>query len=252
MTLPTLVPAPVARDAAGDAATGIERRQGPMALGLLAAVVVLDQATKWWGWRHAPKAVINTGSTYFIDGPVGGWLSSPVSGPLLDLLGVGLLCLAGLLLLRVRRRTGPLVAGVLMIGGWGSNLFDRLGMHILTAPGSVRGAVDFIPVGGVSTNVADLVIIAATALYLVAPLARRRRGCLEATSGTATLPPVPPAWRPRLAWVAAVGFVVTVALTVPAATEARYDSGVHYTWSAADAAGPTWLLNPPTATAARR
>jgi len=36
------------------------------------------------------------------------------------------------------------VPGALVIGGWSSNLLDRLGMHYWTAPGSVRGAVDFI------------------------------------------------------------------------------------------------------------
>jgi hypothetical protein len=55
-----------------------------------------------------------------------------------------------------------------MIGGWASNLLDRLGMHYWTAPGSIRGAVDFISAGGHCWNVADFFIIAATPLFLLA------------------------------------------------------------------------------------
>jgi hypothetical protein len=55
-----------------------------------------------------------------------------------------------------------------MLGGWGSNLLDRLGMHYWTAPGRVRGAVDFIHIGGASYNLADFFIIGATPLFLLA------------------------------------------------------------------------------------
>jgi hypothetical protein len=55
-----------------------------------------------------------------------------------------------------------------MMGGWGSNLLDRLGMHHLTAPGSVRGVIDFITIGDECYNVADFVIGAATVLFLLA------------------------------------------------------------------------------------
>jgi hypothetical protein len=65
-----------------------------------------------------------------------------------------------------------------MVGGWASNLLDRLGMHYWTAPGSVRGAVDFMSVGGRSWNLADFFIIGATPLFLLATaqLARRAAG----------------------------------------------------------------------------
>jgi lipoprotein signal peptidase len=156
--------------------TVLRGRHGAMTLGLQLAVVVLDQATKWWGWRHAPSAIINTGPTWFIDGPVSRWVSGPVTGPLIDLLGVGLLSVTACILVRRRRRLPLLVPGALMIAGWGSNLLDRLGMHGLTAPGSDRGAVDFIPLGGsVFFNLADVVIAAATVLYLVAAVTGVRR-----------------------------------------------------------------------------
>jgi lipoprotein signal peptidase len=193
MTSSTRVSIPAFTAEGDDAVPGPGRRQRLMALGLLATVVVLDQTTKWWAWRHAPRAFINPGGTWLIGRPVGGWFSGPVWGPLLDLLNVGLLSLAGVLLVRRRRRTQALVTGALMIGGWGSNLLDRLGMHSVTAPGSVRGAVDFIPLGPPHWNVADFVIIGATVLFLVAVgVHGGRSGRAEATSRPTT--PVP---RPR-------------------------------------------------------
>jgi lipoprotein signal peptidase len=60
-----------------------------------------------------------------------------------------------------------LLSGALVIAGLGSNLLDRLGMHAVTAPGSVRGAVDFIHVGRPCLNLADFVIVGATALLLL-------------------------------------------------------------------------------------
>jgi lipoprotein signal peptidase len=44
-----------------------------VALGLLATVVVLDQTTKWWGWRHVPEAIIDAGTTLPIGRTVNGW-----------------------------------------------------------------------------------------------------------------------------------------------------------------------------------
>jgi lipoprotein signal peptidase len=67
----------------------------------------------------------------------------------------------------------------MMIGGWSSNLLDRLGMHYMTAPGSGRGAVDFIPLGLHHYNVADFFIVLGTPLFILAVSARyleRRAG----------------------------------------------------------------------------
>jgi lipoprotein signal peptidase len=216
------------------AATGPEHRQGLIALGLLVTVVVLDQTTKWWGWRHAPEAFINAGGTWLIGRPVNGWFSGPVSGPLLDLLDVGLLALAGSMLVRRPRRALGLVSGALFIGGWSSNLLDRLGMHTVTAPGSVRGAVDFIRLGPPLWNVADFVIIGTTAVFLVAACVRGR--------GAAASPPAAavPRSRPRdplRTCVAAVGFVIAVVLSLPAAIGAESDVGVECSRRAAAVAG---------------
>jgi lipoprotein signal peptidase len=145
------------------------------ALALLGAVVLLDQTTKWWGWRHASRAIINPGATWFVGQPVDGWFSGATSGALLDLLGVGGLSIVWFLLVRRRRRGLVLVSGVLMTGGWGSNLLDRLGLHALTAPGSVRGAADFIHLGPAYFNVADFVIVGATLVFLLTTCVRRLR-----------------------------------------------------------------------------
>jgi lipoprotein signal peptidase len=124
-------------------------RRRLIVLALLAAVIAVDQAAKWWAWRHIPGANINPGGDFLTGPTIGRWYANPVT-----------------------------VCGSLMVGGWASNLLDRLGMHYWTAPGSVRGAVDFISLAGRSWNLADFFIIGATPLFLLATaqLARRAAG----------------------------------------------------------------------------
>jgi lipoprotein signal peptidase len=142
--------------------------RGSIRLALLATVVVVHQAIKWWAWRHASGTIMNSGGDVLVGPTIGRWFADPVQGALLDLLNFGLLSIASWAVLRRRRSVLLLVTGSLMIGGWGSNLLDRLGMHYWTAPGSVRGVVDFIHVGQYAYNVADLFIIGATPLFLLA------------------------------------------------------------------------------------
>ena len=143
---------------AGPAVTSRPGRQWLLVLAPLAAVIVVDQAAKWWAWRHVPGAHINPGGDYLTGPTVGRWYAQRVPGALLDLLDVGLVSLAVAILARWRRPAGATVCGSLMLGGWGSNLLDRLGTHYWTAPGSIRGAVDFISVGGHCYNLADFFI----------------------------------------------------------------------------------------------
>jgi lipoprotein signal peptidase len=228
MTRSTFARAPVPTAARVDAATGPNRRQGPVTFGLIATVCVVDQTTKWWAWRNASTAVINPGGTWLIGRPVSGLLSGSVSGPILDLLNVGLLTLAAFILVSRPRRPLSLVARALMIAGWSSNLLDRLGMHAVTAPGSVRGAVDFIPLGPPYWNVADLVIVGATVLSLVAACTRGRRRVHAATVVHPSSPVSRPGTRaPGRPWVAVVGAVVAVVLSVPAAVQAGSADGVY-------------------------
>ncbi len=150
-----------------------------LVLALIVAVAVVDQAAKWWAWRHVPWTKINSGGDVLVGPTVGGWYAAG-HGALLDLLDVGLLGIALALLARCRVPAAVSVPGALMIGGWCSNLLDRLGAHYWTAPGSVRGVVDFIHLGGHYYNVADFFIMGCTPLFLLAAagqgaLAARRR-----------------------------------------------------------------------------
>jgi lipoprotein signal peptidase len=153
-----------------------KRRQRLIMLTLLAAIIVADQAAKWWAWRHVSGAKINAGGDVLVGHDVGEWYDNRVTGALLDLLDVALLILAVAVLLRRRRPVAVVVSATLMLAGWASNLLDRLGMHYWTAPGSVRGVVDFIDIGGARYNVADLFIIGGTPLFLLVALAA---GCLR-------------------------------------------------------------------------
>jgi lipoprotein signal peptidase len=184
-------------------------------LALVAVVVVLDQATKWWAWRHVSGVIINSGGDMLVGPTVGQWYANPVMGALLDVLDLGLVLVAGFIL--VRRRRPPLVldSGTLVLAGWGSNLLDRLGMHYWTAPGSVRGAVDFIHIGHAYYNFADFFIVGATPVFLlaVAYLGWRAESA-PATSGRVTQDGHP---RSRVlarisAFFGAVGLIVVVAL----------------------------------------
>jgi lipoprotein signal peptidase len=141
-------------------------------LALLAAVVLIDQATKRWAWQHVDGSIINRGSDMLAGPRVGHWYADPSTGALLDLAGLGLLITAYVVLVRRRRPTIILVSAALAIGGWGSNQLDRVGLHAWTAPGSVRGAVDFIALSHYRYNLADVVITVAT-LVLGASLSYR-------------------------------------------------------------------------------
>lgn len=185
--------------------------QRSMVLALLAAVVVLDQATKCWAWRHASTARINYGGNPLVGATVGGWYADPVMGALLDLLDFGLLSIAVSVLLRRRRPAMVLVPAVLMIGGWTSNLFDRLGMHDWTAPGGVRGAVDFIHIGPAYWNVADFFILGGTSLFLLAVSYQVSWGT-KGPATTASVRPTTQRWRARTRMAASAGAVGLICL----------------------------------------
>jgi lipoprotein signal peptidase len=144
-------------------------------LGVIALTTIADQAAKWWAWRHLAHARINPGATGHPGYLLSQWYSGPVTGGLLDLLDSALLVIAAVALVRRRRRVVVLLSGAAMLGGWGSNLLDRLGLHTMTAPGSARGAVDFIHVGTWYINVADFAIVAGTAVFLIAAAAEAAR-----------------------------------------------------------------------------
>lgn len=186
-----------------------------MVLALVAAVIALDQTAKWWAWRHVPWTKINSGGDVLVGHAVGAWYADPATGAVLDLLDVGLLSIAVWVLARWRAPAPVILPGALMIGGWSSNLLDRLGFHYWTAPGSVRGVVDFIHVGGYYYNVADFFIIGCTPLFL---LAAAYHGVRVAMRPAAAPPPPAQAGsrarlrRLRIPALAGVGLVLVVAL----------------------------------------
>jgi lipoprotein signal peptidase len=209
-----------------DGAADTDRRQRVTALGLVWAVIVVDQATKWWAWRHVPVIYINSGSTWPIGEPVTGWLAGATSGRLLDVAAVGLFSLAGFLLLRRRRGGLVLVTGFLIIGGWSSNLLDRLGLHSVTAPGSPRGAVDFIHVGTPYTNVADLIIVGATTVLAVSACAATVGRSRAAAGRGVAVVTLRRRSVPVRVCVAVAGLVVTVVLSAARPIGAAIDPWV--------------------------
>jgi lipoprotein signal peptidase len=187
--------------------------QRPMVIALLVVVIVLDQVIKGWAWRHASGTIINDGGNALVGETVSGWYAGPVTGALLDLLDFGLLSAAVAVLVRHLRPARVLIPGALMIGGWSSNLLDRLGMHYWTAPGSVRGAVDFIHLGQRYYNVADFFIIGATPLFLLATavyLGRRGTNSPAAIGSVVPTTHRPPRARTRMSVFAGVVSLLVV------------------------------------------
>src|SRR5580658_9772910 len=75
-------------------------RPGVVVLALLIVVVVLDQAAKWWAWRHLSWTRINSGGDVLAGRTIGAWYAGPVTGALLDLLDCGLVSIAAWVLAR--------------------------------------------------------------------------------------------------------------------------------------------------------
>jgi lipoprotein signal peptidase len=214
------------------------RTQRVLGLLLLIAVVALDQGTKAWAWRQASVTIINSGSV--MGGAVNACFSGRISGAVLDFFDAVALCAAGFVLVRIPRRPAVLVSATLVIAGWGSNLLDRLGMHSVTAPGSVRGAVDFIHVGRFHINVADLFIAGATTVLLALVAGRSRRSrSVGPRSAERTAGPGRPARRTSrrtAAWAASAAVAVAAGLAVDVSIAAVHYGRLDYS-SSAEVAG---------------
>ena len=165
---------------------------------LVLAVVAVDQITKWWAWRHSGAVTINPGGNEVVGNLVSSWFRSSASGAVLDVVDAG--ALAGVLVwIGRRRRPMPvLISSGLALSGWVSNLSDRLGLHYWTAPGSVRGAVDFLRAGrGAVYNCADIAIVAGTACLGVSLYCyRREERVLRELEAAMRLPRTDPAFEP--------------------------------------------------------
>lgn len=183
-----------------------------MVLALMAGVVGTDQAIKWWAWRHASVALINSGGDILVGSRVGAWYASPVGGALLDLLDFGLLSVAVAVLARCRVTALISLPATLMIGGWCSNLLDRLGVHYWTAPGSVRGVVDFLHIGDHLYNLADLCIIGCTPAFLLAAGYLGARAAWRPGALVSAPPPARGPARSRIPALVGVGLMLAVVL----------------------------------------
>jgi len=153
-------------------------RQAAALAGVFAVVVASDQAAKYVAWRRN-AALINEGGFIALRRDMRAWFAAPTAGAVADVVGALLVALGVAVVLHRRRRPSVLLGSGLLAAGWTSNLLDRFGLHDWTAPGSVRGVVDFIPSGGGSrSNLADVWIVTGLVVLTVAALRHRpaRRG----------------------------------------------------------------------------
>jgi lipoprotein signal peptidase len=158
----------------------------PLAL-IGSVVIAVDQVGKALAWRGDPDALVNHGGFFFLGQTIRGWFAHPLIGSVADCVAWILLAIAVWWFQRKRRDRLVLIGAALVMAGFASNLTDRLGLHRLTAPGSTRGVVDFIPTGGTSrSNLADLAIAAGVVLLTTIAArrvaARRRAGPADATN----------------------------------------------------------------------
>jgi lipoprotein signal peptidase len=186
---------------------------------VIAGVVVVDQLVKWWTWRHVDGVLINSGGYILLGSDIRSWFATPIGGAVADVIGTIALIVAVLWLARRPRPTGVLLGGALIVGGWASNILDRLGLHNVTAPGSARGVVDFIPDGTPGrSNTADACIAVGAVLFGYAIVRRRWSG--ERRDGN--LGRQPPGVRTRMVVV-----IVLLAVIALAVTGALNHDGVH-------------------------
>ena len=142
-------------------------RRGTALAAIALLVIAVDQLTKAWAWRSDGRVHINSGSGLLFGDRAGAVYRDGRWGSLIDVAALALIAAIGIALTRLRLPRLPFIGASLVLAGWASNLGDRIGLHELTAPGSVRGVVDFVRFDGRLWNLADLTIIAGTALCIV-------------------------------------------------------------------------------------
>ncbi|UQX87863.1 signal peptidase II [Jatrophihabitans telluris] len=183
----------------------VPSRARAFAVGLaIVTLVGVDQAAKFWAWRTVSTVRINAGGDQFVSRSMSAWFAGPITGAILDVVNFALVLLALGALFRRPASPGLRPTGVLMLTGWASNLLDRLGLHFLTAPGSLRGVIDFVPIGRHFYNLADLYIGLGTAGFATClllstvrrPMRRRRRMRLLLSRAAAPLEVLAPRIRP--------------------------------------------------------
>jgi lipoprotein signal peptidase len=168
---------------------GIATRQGWLLLAVLGTIGGADQLSKAWAWRHLTLVHINSGGGLLFGRHVDAWTRDRLLGSAVDALAGAVVVALAALLVRRRRPWWSFLGAAAVLGGWASNLADRVGLHAWTAPGSRRGVVDFLHWQGRLWNVADLAIIAGCALFLAGGAHAELRRLLGRGARRQPLPP---------------------------------------------------------------
>lgn len=142
-----------------------DRTQPFILVSLVLVVAFIDQISKAWAWRHLIRVHVNSGGDLLVGRNVSELFRDRTTGAACDVVNVVILILAAAWLLHRKRPRLMLCGAALALAGWASNLGDRLGLHFWTAPGSMRGVVDFLPWDGRYWNVADTAIIIGSTLF---------------------------------------------------------------------------------------
>ena len=194
-------------------------RQRRQLAAIIAVVVVADQLVKWWTWRHVDGVLINSGGYILLGSDIRAWFATPIGGAVADVVGTAALIVAVMWIARQHRPTGVLLGAALIVGGWTSNILDRLGLHNVTAPGSARGVVDFIPDGSPGrSNTADVCIAVGVVLLGYSVVRRRWSGERHDRNSGGHVPGI------RACLVVVIVLLAVIALAV---TSALDHDGVH-------------------------
>jgi lipoprotein signal peptidase len=144
--------------------------QRRLLVAVMLAIGLVDQLSKAWAWRYVTRVHINSGSGLLFGDRAGSWYRDGLRAIAIDAVGAVLITVLAAALVRRRRPTVAFLGAAMALGGWASNLGDRLGLHAVTAPGTRQGVVDFLHWEGRLWNVADLAIMVGTGICILACL----------------------------------------------------------------------------------
>ncbi|HEY3409713.1 MAG TPA: hypothetical protein VGK53_16210, partial [Propionicimonas sp.] len=212
-------------------------------LSVLAAVVAVDWSSKAVAWRLLTGfAVINADTSGAL--PIlPGLVSQPVLGAVVDAAVLLLLVVSGLWLARTPTLgTVAWTGSALVWAGITSNAVDRWIGHLWLAPGSQRGAVDWIGVAGRGTiNLADVTIGFGLLLAIAALAGTRipRKARAAVAAGVLLLVPISVA--------TASGAANNAEAPPPAPTFAQQVRGTLWVWSKYEGRRVVYRQTPPVA-----
>jgi len=191
---PALAPSPTPREPMRVESSPTSMLRAGQLAAVLVAVVAVDWGTKAMAWRLLPGRVIINADTSGAIPVLPGLVSHWVLGAVVDAAVLLLLVISGAWLTRVAAFGGLAWTGAALVwAGIASNAMDRWIGHLWLAPGSRRGAVDWIDVANrAAINLADVTIGVGLVLVISALAATRipRRARAAVAIGVALLIPV--------------------------------------------------------------